>query len=448
MTKQKRRIQLSDHFTYKKILRFTLPPIAMMVFTSIYGVVDGLFVSNFVGKSAFAAVNFMMPFLMMMSVFGFMFGAGGSALVAKTMGEGDRERANRLFTMFVVASIIFGAVISVVAIIFLRPIASLMGAEGEMLDLAVKYGRIILIANVFFMLQVEFHTYCVTAEKPKMGLYVTLLAGITNMAFDALLMGVCHMGVEGAALATALSQVVGGGVPLIYFACKNSSLLRLVKFRFDGRAFLKACTNGSSELMTNVSMSLVNMLYNVQLMKYVGENGVAAYGVLMYVNFIFVSMFIGYTIGISPIVGFHYGAANHEELKSMLKKSLILIAMASALMLGISQALASPLSKIFVGYDKELCALTTRAFRIYTFSFLLCGFNVFGSAFFTALNNGLISAIISFLRTLVFQILAVMLLPLLMDVDGIWLSIVVAEVLSVIVSAAFLFGKRKKYHYL
>ena len=448
MTKQKNRIQLSDHFTYKKILRFTLPPIAMMIFTSIYGVVDGLFVSNFVGKSAFAAVNFMMPFLMMMSVFGFMFGAGGSALVAKTLGEGNKERANQLFTMFVVASMVFGIAISVIAIIFLRPIASIMGAEGEMLNLAVKYGRIILIANVFFMLQVEFHTYCVTAEKPKMGLYVTLAAGVTNMLLDALFMGILHMGVEGAALATALSQVVGGGIPLVYFICKNNSLLRLVKFRFDGKAFLKGCANGSSELMTNISMSLVNMLYNIQLMKYVGENGVAAYGVLMYVNFVFVSLFIGYTIGISPIVGFHYGAENHGELKSILKKSVTLIAIVAAAMFGISQLMAQPLAKVFVGYDKALCALTKRAFRIYAFAFLLCGFNIFGSAFFTALNNGFVSAVISFVRTLVFQVVAVMLLPLAMGVDGIWLSIVVAEILSVLVTIAFLFGKRKKYQYM
>lgn len=441
-------IQLSDHFTYKKLIRFTIPSVVMMVFTSIYGVVDGFFVSNFVGKTAFAAVNFIMPFLMILGAVGFMFGTGGSALVAKTMGEGNRQKANRLFSLFVYASAILGVVISLVGIIFLRPIAAALGAGGKLLSDCVLYGRIILLANVAFIIQVEFQTFFITAEKPQLGLYVTLLSGITNMVLDALLVAVFRWGIVGAALATSLSQVVGGVVPIIYFGRKNSSLLRLTKTDFDLKALLKACTNGSSELMSNISMSLVSMLYNIQLIKYAGENGVAAYGVLMYINFVFLSMFIGYSIGTAPVIGFHYGAKNYDELKNLLRKSLIIIGIMSVLMLIISELSAVPLSKMFVGYDSELYKMTQGAFVIFSFSFLFAGFSIYGSSFFTALNNGLVSALISFIRTLVFQVLAVLILPLVWGINGIWFSIVVAEFLALIVTVIFIFVKRKEYKYL
>ena len=318
-------IQLSDHFNYRKLLRFTLPSIVMMIFTSIYGVVDGFFVSNFVGKTPFAAVNFIMPFLMILGAVGFMFGTGGSALIAKTMGEGDPEKANRLFSLFVYVSAACGIVIAVAGIAFIRPIASLLGAEGTMLDDCVTYGRIILIALPAYMLQYEFQSFFVTAEKPQLGLFVTIAAGVTNIVLDALFVAVFRWGLVGAAAATAISQMVGGIVPLFYFFRRNSSLLRLGKTRFDGRALLKACTNGSSELMSNISTSIVSMLYNLQLMHYVGEDGVSAYGVLMYVNMIFLAAFIGYSVGTAPVVGYHYGAGNHKELKSLLKKSMNLI---------------------------------------------------------------------------------------------------------------------------
>ena len=285
-------IQLSDHFTYRRLLRFTLPSIAMMIFTSIYGIVDGFFVSNFVGKTSFAAVNFIMPFLMILGAFGFMFGTGGSALIAKTMGEGDMPRANRLFSLLTYTSASLGVAVAVFGIIFIRPVAALLGAEGEMLNDCVTYGRIILLALPFFMLQMEFQSFFVTAEKPQTGLYATVAAGVTNMVLDALFIAVFRWGIVGAAAATATSQLVGGVIPLVYFGRKNTSLLRLGRTVFDGRALLKTCTNGSSELMSNLSMSLVGMLYNVQLMKYAGEDGVAAYGVLMYVCFIFIAVFL------------------------------------------------------------------------------------------------------------------------------------------------------------
>lgn len=442
------RIQLSDHFTYGKLLKFTLPSIAMMVFTSIYGVVDGYFVSNWVGKTPFAAVNFIMPVLMMLGAVGFMFGAGGSALVAKTLGEEKRELANRNFSLFVYTSVVCGIVIAVLGIVFLPQIAELLGAEGEMLENCITYGRIILLAIPAFILQLEFQNFFITAEKPQLGLIVTIFSGVTNMVLDALLVAVFRFGLVGAASATAISQAVGGIIPLIYFSRPNTSLLRLGKTDFDKRALVKACTNGSSELLSNISMSLVGMLYNVQLMKYAGENGVAAYGVLMYVSFVFNSIFIGYSIGTAPVIGYNFGAKNQDELKGLLKRSTVIIISCSLCMLVLSELLALPFSEIFVGYDPELFELTRRGFAIYSFAFLFSGMAIFGSSFFTALNDGLTSAIISFLRTLVFQVAAVLLLPLIWDIDGVWISIVVAEFLAVIVMIGFLLGKRKKYGYL
>jgi len=441
-------IQLSEHFTLKKLLRFTLPSIVMMIFTSVYGVVDGFFVSNFVGKTPFAAVNFIMPFLMILGAVGFMFGTGGSALIAKTMGEGDTHRAKRLFSLFVYTTAVCGIVIGILGIMMIRPLAAFLGAEGEMLENCVTYGRVILIALPFYMLQYEFQSYFATAQKPQLGLAVTIASGLTNMLLDAFFMAVLQWGVFGAAAATAVSQVVGGIIPLVYFSRPNTSLLRLTKTKWDGKALLKACTNGSSELMSNISMSVVSMLYNVQLMKYAGENGVAAYGVLMYVNMIFLAAFIGYSVGTAPVTGYHYGAGNHMEVKSLLKKSFCVISVFSVCMFLLAEMLAHPLAKIFVGYDEALLNLTEHGFTIFSFSFLFAGFSIYGSSFFTALNNGLISALISFLRTLVFQIAAVLILPAFLGIDGIWISIVAAEIMAIIITVFFIIKMRKKYHYM
>lgn len=441
------KIQLSDHFNYQKLLRFTFPSIIMLVFTSIYGVVDGFFVSNYAGKTPFTAVNFIMPFLMILGSCGFMFGTGGGALIAKTMGEGKSEDANRLFSLIVYTSAACGIVLAVLGILFIRPLAAALGANGQLLDDSVTYGRIILLAIPAFILQYEFQCLFATAEKPTLGLYVTIAAGLTNMVLDALFVAVFSWGLQGAAAATALSQCVGGIVPLIYFARPNGSILRLGKTCFDKRALIKTCVNGSSELMSNISMSIVSMLYNVQLLKYAGENGIAAYGVLMYVSFIFQAVFIGYSVGTAPVISYHYGAGDSHELKGLLKKSLTLTGMFAVAMFAISYTLARPLSVIFVGYDEELLNLTVRAFSIFSFSFFFSGYSIFGSSFFTALGNGLVSAAISFMRTLLFQTAAVLIFPLFWKVDGIWLSIVVAEFMSVAVTVFFLQRNRKKYRY-
>lgn len=440
-------IQLSDHFTRKRLLRFSLPSIVMMVFTSIYGVVDGYFVSNYTGKTPFAAVNLIMPFLMILGGVGFMFGTGGGALIAKTMGEGKAEKADKLFSMTVFASILCGLVLTAVGLLFLRPFARLMGAEGELLENSLLYGTINLIALPFYILQYEFQCLFATAEKPKLGLYVTVASGVANMVLDWLLVAVLPFGLAGAAAATATRQFIGGVFPLIYFARKNSSRLHLTRCRLELRPLGRICANGSSELMSNISMSLVSMLYNVQLMQYVGEDGIAAYGVLMYVSMIFQAIFIGYSVGTAPIVSYHYGAQNREELKSLLRKAIFIVAIAALCMFAAGELLAAPLSRLFVAYDEELLQMTTHAFAIFSFSFLFSGFVIIGSSFFTALNDGLTSALISFLRTLVFQVAAVLLFPLLWGLDGIWFSIVAAEIMAVLATIFFLLKKQKKYGY-
>ena len=442
------KIKLSDHFTYSKLLRFVFPSIIMMVFTSIYGVVDGLFVSNFAGKTAFASINLVMPFVMILGGIGFMIGTGGTALVSKVLGEGKKEKANEIFTMMIIFTLLLGTLLSVIGVTSMPWVAKFLGATEEMMADCVIYGRIVTGFTVAFMLQNVFQSFLIAAEKPKLGLLATVLAGITNMALDAIFIIVFKWGVAGAAIATGLSQCVGGIFPLIYFLRKNSSLLRLTKTKLEIKPILNACGNGSSELMSNISSSVVSMIYNFQLMKYVGEDGVSAYGVLMYVQFIFVAIYIGYAIGCAPITGYHFGARNHNELKNMLRKSSFLSAVSGVVLTILAIALSSPLAKIFVGYDEELYELTRHAFRLFAYSFLLAGFNILTSSFFTALNNGAVSAAISFMRTLIFQTSSVLILPIFLGVDGIWWAITVAEVFAFILSLTFLFAKRKKYHYM
>ena len=441
-------IRLSDHFSYSKLLRFTLPSIVMMVFTSIYGVVDGLFVSNFVGKTAFASVNLVMPFVMILGGMGFMIGTGGTALVSKILGQGDPDTANRTFSMMVLFTLALGIVLSAAGIVFMRPVSRFLGATDAMMDDCVLYGRIVTGFTFAFMLQNVFQSFFIAAEKPKLGLKVTVAAGLANMVLDALFIAVFNWGVAGAAIATGLSQCVGGVLPLVYFLRPNSSLLRLSPTRLRLRPILAACGNGSSELMSNISSSVVSMLYNFQLMRLAGEDGVSAYGVLMYVQFIFISIYIGYSIGCAPVVSYHFGAQNHGELKNLLGKSVLLMGCTGVALTALAMALADPLSRLFVGYDAGLFALTSHAFRLFAWSFLLAGFNIYASGFFTALNNGGISAAISFLRTLVFQSASVLILPIFLDVDGIWWAITAAEVFAFLISVTFLLAKRGKYHYM
>ena len=444
----KEQIKLSDHFTIKRMLRFTMPSIIMMIFNSVYTVVDGFFVSNFVGKTEFAAVNFIMPLLMILGTVGFMLGAGGNAIVARSLGQKKDEQAQKQFSLFTYSGIILGIIMAGIGVILVKPVAILLGAERLMLEHCITYGTIVAVASPGFILQFEFQNFFITAEKPKLGLYMSVVAGVLNIALDAIFIVALRWGIVGAALATAISQTIGGIVPLLYFSRPNKSLLRLVRTKYVGKWMFKACTNGSSEFMNNISFSLVGMLYNFQLMKYAGEDGVAAYGVLMYVNMIFISVFIGFATGMSSVVGYHFGAENHDELKSLLKKSLGMIGVFSVLMLILGEACAYPLSWIFVGYDAALMDMTLKGFVIYSFSFLFSGVAIFGSAFFTALSDGVTSAIIAFLRTLVFQVAAVLLLPLIWKLDGVWWSIVAAEIAAVCLTAFFIIAKRKKYKYM
>jgi len=440
-------IRLSEHFTYGKLLRFTIPSVIMMIFTSIYGVVDGIFVSNFVGKTPFAAVNLIMPVCMLLGSAGFMIGTGGSALVSKLMGEGKRQKANEVFSMLIYLSAVLGVALTVGGIVLMRPIAAALGAEGQMLEDCVIYGRTLLLGATAFIIQNEFQSFLIAAEKPQFGLIITIAAGVTNMVLDALFVGLFRWGLIGAASATVASQLVGAVIPLVYFIRTGDGVLCLCRTGFDGRALVQTCTNGASEMMTNLSMSLVNILYNFQLMRFAGENGVAAYGVIMYVNFVFVAAFLGYSVGSAPIISFHYGAQDHGELRNLFRKSLVLVGVCEVVMTAAAVTLAGTLSGIFVGYDAQLFDLTRRGLTLYSLSFMVMGVNIFGSSFFTALNDGVVSAFISFLRTLLFQVAAVLALPLVLGLDGIWLSIVAAELCALAVTVLLFVKMRKKYHY-
>lgn len=441
-------IKLSDHFTYKKLLRFTVPSIVMMICTSMYGVIDGIFVSNYIGKMSLAAINFIMPVLYIFAMFGYMFGAGGSALVSKTLGEGNRKRANGLFSLFVYISIIFGVFMTVSGYFFMRPLVQWFGAEGELLEQSLIYGHIFLLALTAWILMYVFQLFFITAEKPKLGLMVTIASGVTNIVLDALFIVVFEWGIAGAAAASAIGQLVGGVFPIVYFARENSSILRLTKPVIDFKAILQGFANGSSELVSGMSASFGSILYNVQLLKYAGENGVAAYGVLMYISMIVTSIFNGYSSGIVPVIGYHYGACNHDELKSLLKKSVIVVGLFSTSIFTLSELLAYPIAKVYVGYDEELMRITTQGFFVYSFAFLFMGMAVFASSFFTALNNGTVSAMVAFLRTLVFETTAIILLPIVFGVDGIWGSIVLAELMAAVVGAGFIYRMRRRYCYL
>ena len=441
------KIELSEHFTYKKLIKFTLPTIVMMIFTSIYGVVDGVFISNVAGSNSFASINLIMPVIMIIGTIGFMIGTGGSAIISKTLGEGNKEEANRQFSMLIYLEIIVGVIFTIIAIIFLRPIAKMLGATEEMMGDCLTYGRILLFGMTSFILQNSFQSFMVVAEKPRFGLAISVAAGITNIVLDFLLIYVFRLGVAGAAIATVTSQVVGAIIPLVYFSKKNNTMLKIGKTKFKLSTIIKTCTNGSSEMVTNLSMSLINILFNMQLMKFAGANGVSAYGIIMYVGFLFVGTYMGYSVGTAPIIGYHYGAGNKEELKSLLSKSLKLLGVVAIIMTGLAEILSKPLASIFVSYDKELLELTINALRLYSLSYIISWFNIFASSFFTALNNGLVSALISFLRTLVFQVAMILILPAIWGINGIWISVACAEILSLFISIMFFIKNKKKYEY-
>lgn len=441
-------IGLSEHFTYKKLIKFTIPTIIMMIFTSIYGVVDGLFISNYAGSNAFASINLIMPAIMILGTIGFMLGTGGSAIVSKTLGEGDRDKANKYFSMFIYLEMILGFIFTIVGLICLKPVAKALGASDDMMNSCLIYGRILLLGIVPFVLQNSFQSFIVVAEKPKFGLIVTVIAGVTNMVLDFLFIGILKWGVAGAAIATITSQFVGAIIPLVYFFRENKTVLRLCKTKFELSPIINACTNGSSEMVTNLSMSLVNILFNMQLMKFAGANGVSAYGVIMYIGFLFVGTYVGYSVGTAPIISYHYGANNKEEVKSLLSKSIKLLGIVAVVMTVLAEIMAKPLASIFVGYDKELLELTVNAIRLYSLSYIISWFNIFASSFFTALNNGFVSALISFMRTLLFQIITILVLPKLFGLNGVWLSVTIAEILAIIVSIICFVKNRKKYGYV
>lgn len=441
------KISLTDHFTWGKLARYVAPGVIMMLFTSLYTVVDGIFVSNFTGKTSFAAVNLIFPIVAIYDGFGFMFATGGTALVAKTIGEGDRDRANRYFSLIVYVTFVLGAVIALVGALTMRPLAIRLGATGQLLDDAVTYGVIFVVGTPAFVMQSLFQSFFAAADKPRLGLLFIVAAGLTNILLDGIFVAILHWGVGGAAFASVMSQVVGGLIPLIYFVRPNSSLLRLGKTAWYGKALAKTCLNGSSEFVVNISFSLVNIVYNYQLMRLAGENGITAFGFIMYVCFFFLAFFFGYDVGMAPIVGYNLGAGNQKELHNVFVKSLWIVLVAGGCMLGLSQALAVPLGKLYLGYDQTLLEMSVHGFRLYAVAFLIVGLNIWGSAFFTALNNGFVSGALALLRTFAFQLVFVLTLPLALGIDGVWWACSASEGAAAVVTIGCLAGLRSRYGY-
>lgn len=443
------KIELSGHYSYSRILKTCIPSVLMILTTSVYSIVDGLFVSNFAGTTSFAALNIIWPAIATVAAFGLMFGTGGSALVAMVIGQDDRDRANGIFTMLIRAMLILGAVCGTLLFIFMRPVSIWLGADEAMLPDCIRYGRILVCAMPAFMSQMAFNSFFMTAEKPQLGTLLTVICGITNIAFDALFIVVFGWGLTGAAIATVLGMAVGGIYPLYYFSSKkrNTTKLKFVKADTDWHCIVRCCSNGLSEYVGNIALNIVSMCYNLQLMKLIGQDGVAVYGILMYIGYVYASVYIGYNIAVSPIVSFNYGAQNHDELKSLLRKSIVILLVAGTILTGLSEILSSPMAGIFVGYDPGLKALTARAIRIYMISFMICGLNMFVSAWFTALNNGIVSACAAFARTLVFEMGAIFILPLLLGLDGVWLAVDVADMLALVLAVILLSTFRKRYNY-
>ena len=429
-------IELAGHYTHRRIVRSVLPSIGMVLVTSIYSIVDGFFVANFAGKPGFAAVNLTFPAIMMIGSLGLMIGTGGAALVAKIKGEGYPEKANRVFTMLVQFCLALGVVMGVALAIGAPAVARWLGADAPMMDECVTYIRLNMIGMPGFVLQCAFQSFYMAAERPQLGTLMSVVAGVTNVVLDAILVWALGLGVTGAAIATTAGCLVGGLFPLFYFSSRhNRGTLRIVPTRILWPYIGKACTNGLSEYVGSIAMNIVTMCYNLQLMRYLGEDGVSAYGVVMYIAFIFAAVFIGYNIGITPIIGYHYGADDLHEQRSLFYKSLSIIGVLGVLMTLSAELFAGPLARVFVGYDKALTALTIRAMRLYMLAFLINGINMFVSALFTGLNNGVVSAVASFTRTLVFEMACVWLLPVLLGIDGIWVAWPIAEVLALFLCA-------------
>ena len=447
MENSKKTIQLSDHFDYKTLLKFTVPSVLMMVISSVYSIVDGLFVSNFAGSDGFAAVNLMMPIAMMISCIGFMAGAGGSALISKTLGEQKNDEARNQFSLIIYIILALSVVIGIAVFLFIPQIAAMMGAEGVIYTNCVIYGRILIAALPAFMLQILFQNFLVVAERPKMGMIIAISSGVTNIVLDALFVAGFRWGVGGAAAATVLGQVIGGLVPLAYFMMKKNHLLWFTKTKFHVETIKRTCSNGFSAFINNASMSLVGIVFNLRLMALMGSDGVVAYGVVMYVTYIISGVFMGYSTGISPVFSYNLGAGNKDEIKELFKKSLVSISVAAVILVALVMIFARNLAAIFVSYDDNLMTLTTEAIRLYNISFLIAGFNIFAAAFFAALNNGAVSGVLSLSRTLVFQLGCLFILPALMGSKGIWLSVTAAEIFAVLAALYFVAKNKGKYQY-
>lgn len=439
-------INLKEHFDSRKIIKFTLPTIIMTLFTSIYGIVDGIFVSNIINSNAFASINLIMPFTLILGSIGFMFGTGGSALVSKILGENESKKAKEYFSVLIYSLIIIGVIISIISFIFMKPIATFLGAKDELLEMSMLYGKILMFSLPFLFLQNCFQSFMIVAERPKIGLVISLISGISNMILDYIFIYLFKFGIIGAGGATAISQFIGGIIPLVYFGRKNTTTLKLVKTKLLIKPIINTCYNGLSEMVSNISYSIVNILFNLQIMKYIGVNGIVAYGIINYVSFIFISVYLGFSTGAIPIISYHYGAKNKDEIKNLLKIGVRILFVVSIILTLIAEIFSKIFASIFVAYDTELLKLSTTAFRLFSVSYLISWFNLYVSSFFTALNDGRTSAVISFSRAFVGQIIMILVLPILFGINGLWLAATFSEIISLFISLIFLIKYKDKYN--
>lgn len=437
---------IAQKFNVFTLLKFAFPTMVMMVFMSLYTIVDGIFVSRLVGSNALSAVNIVYPVISLLIACGIMLSTGGSAIVARQMGEKREQEARENFSMLAVVSVLTGIVILVLGLMFLEPICRILGGTPVLLEDCKIYLGVLLGFGPLTMLQMLFQTFFVTAGKPGLGLGLTLTGGVVNMVLDYVFMGPMQMGVLGAALATGLGQAIMAVAGVVYFL-KVKGNLYFVKPVFRGNILLQSCGNGSSEMVSNLSTAVVTFLFNITMLKLAGEDGVAAITIVLYGQFLFTALYLGFSMGVAPVVSFNYGNQNHAQLKRIYKICIGFILGSSVFILGIALLFSEPIVGIFTGEENHTYELAVEGFFQFSFNYLFAGINIFASALFTSLSNGKISAIISFCRTFVFITVSIVLLPRVMGITGVWLSVPLAELVTLFISITYLKGQKEVYHY-
>lgn len=418
-----------------------------MVFMSLYTMVDGVFVSRFAGTAALSAVNIVYPMVSVVVAVGVMLATGGSAIIAKRMGEGKPEQARQNFSYLILAGVLIAVGMAALALVFLKPLLHLLGARGALFELCYAYALPLVFFIPSGILQMLFQTLLVTAGRPMLGLTVTVLGGVANIVLDYLFIVPLQMGIAGAAIATGIGFSIPAVFGLLYFALRRSGPLCFVRPKGGGKMLLRCCANGSSEMVTNMSTAVTTFLFNLLMMRYAGEDGVASITIVLYTQYLMTAVYMGYATGTAPVFSFHHGSRNGEQLRRLFRISMGFIALCSVATFALALVFAKQVVVIFTPAGSPVFEMALYGFRLFSGSFLFAGVGIFASAMFTAFSDGKVSAAISFLRTFAFIVLALLLLPLAMGLDGVWLAVPLAEVLGFGVSLFFLYRKKKRYCY-